>query len=515
MVTFRVVLILLVSVIFSVDISLAKTLESIFNHSGFNTAHYQYTPTYYVGTENCDDDGAGTQDTPFCSVQTGLDKLEAGDVLMILNGVYHERVYLANSGTEDSPIVVTGESLDAIIDAGCPDYPCDESIIDAGEEFLNLEDDNEPLYSGFFIGWGEYITLDGFTVRNAPTHGVEVVDATGVTIHNMRVQNAVMSVINVYDSFDLSILNNEISGGNLGWITAEGRTIHITFEEAVSIVNTDRFEIANNHLHDGFKEGIVVKVGSRNGQVHNNLIERLCSVGIYIDEAHHTDVFGNTISDIGFIRNTVSDIGRRGDDVQRCDEVLSGLLNFDSGNETGTLDYEPGDGIMLAVGDLGYGLDTGELSNIRIFQNIVKDVNVGCMVLWDELRETGRAEPGTLENVEIFNNVFYNCARSRAGWGPGIILDSSAVGAQIYNNIIAGASDSILDDGSDTRISNNLFFLAGNPVGEQSIAEDPLFIDPDAGDFGLQSGSPAIDAGRNVGLPYAGNAPDIGAIESD
>ncbi len=193
----------------------------------------------------------------------------------------------------------------------------------------------------------------------------------------------------------------------------------------------------------------------------------------------------------------------------------SDVLNYDSGNETGTLDYEPGDGIMLAVGDLGYGLDTGELSNIRVYQNVVKNVNVGCMVLWDELRETGRAEPGTLENVEIFNNVFYNCARSRAGWGPGIILDRSAVGAHIYNNIIVMASDSILDEGSDTIISNNLFFLAGNPVGEQSIAEDPLFIDPEARDFRLQSGSPAIDAGIDVGLPYTGNAPDIGAIESD
>jgi len=42
---------------------------------------------------------------------------------------------------------------------------------------------------------------------------------------------------------------------------------------------------------------------------------------------------------------------------------------------------------------------------------------------------------------------------------------------------------------------------------------DPLFTNPGAGDFTLQAGSPAINAGVDVGLSYCGTAPDCGAYE--
>lgn len=42
---------------------------------------------------------------------------------------------------------------------------------------------------------------------------------------------------------------------------------------------------------------------------------------------------------------------------------------------------------------------------------------------------------------------------------------------------------------------------------------DPSFTNAGAGDFTLQAGSPAINAGVDVGLPYSGPAPDCGAYE--
>jgi hypothetical protein len=43
--------------------------------------------------------------------------------------------------------------------------------------------------------------------------------------------------------------------------------------------------------------------------------------------------------------------------------------------------------------------------------------------------------------------------------------------------------------------------------------EHPMFVDPDAPDYHLQAGSPLIDLGIDVGLPYCGSYPDIGAYE--
>lgn len=46
----------------------------------------------------------------------------------------------------------------------------------------------------------------------------------------------------------------------------------------------------------------------------------------------------------------------------------------------------------------------------------------------------------------------------------------------------------------------------------ETISANPLFVNPPA-DYTLQPGSPLIDAGVDVGLPYVGAAPDIGAFE--
>lgn len=52
-----------------------------------------------------------------------------------------------------------------------------------------------------------------------------------------------------------------------------------------------------------------------------------------------------------------------------------------------------------------------------------------------------------------------------------------------------------------------------NLVYRNNIISNPLFVNVGVGDYHLQSSSPVINKGINVGLPYSGSAPDLGAYE--
>jgi hypothetical protein len=96
--------------------------------------------------------------------------------------------------------------------------------------------------------------------------------------------------------------------------------------------------------------------------------------------------------------------------------------------------------------------------------------------------------------------------------------------AALYNNTF------YKNLGSALKIENNAVVDYKNNLpwanGSGNIGFDPLFANPSGADFRLCQGlsspvarcphrSPAIDAGVNVGLPFSGAAPDLGAKESN
>lgn len=67
-----------------------------------------HAATYYVSPTG-DDNSAGTKSSPLRSIQEGAQRAQPGDVVLVLEGVYRERVAPTRSGEPGRPIVYRGE----------------------------------------------------------------------------------------------------------------------------------------------------------------------------------------------------------------------------------------------------------------------------------------------------------------------------------------------------------------------------------------------------------------------
>jgi predicted outer membrane repeat protein len=148
----------------------------------------------------------------------------------------------------------------------------------------------------------------------------------------------------------------------------------------------------------------------------------------------------------------------------------------------------------------------------------------------------GGAYAGTYAGtVTLTNNTFSGNSADHRGGGIYIFLQLGTATANIFNNIVWdnmanwGGDIYVRDVGQTVNLYNNdysdFFIRDGNNLLQgNNINTDPLFVDPDNGDYHLQADSPCIDQGD----PYApelpdtdfegddriiGDAPDIGADE--
>jgi hypothetical protein len=126
------------------------------------------------------------------------------------------------------------------------------------------------------------------------------------------------------------------------------------------------------------------------------------------------------------------------------------------------------------------------------------------------------AYEGRIRNISIYNNVLY-------GNDIGIEISADDVdGVMIKNNIFLSnryTQTDITSRINNLVISHNLYHqpasVGSGAHDDNPIWGDPMFVNAPGGDFHLQPNSPAIDAGVDLGLPFNGVAPDLGAFETE
>jgi parallel beta-helix repeat protein len=435
-----------------------------------------------------DDANTGTAEKPWRSIPHGVSLLNPGDTLTVRRGTYEvtDLIRISRKGNANQWFTIRGESGQAVaIDGMKADFS-------SGSQY--------PYNNGILqVENSSYVRIRNLVIRNSHRAGINIQDSDHIDVVNCTVRNSLCPGIAAWQGCTaIRILGNTVINANdpaMSWTPFTGSEAP---HEAISMAGPSFFEVAWNRVRDCKKEGIDIKETSAHGKVHHNLVQDCARQGLYID-----GWFG-VLEDIELSANV----------VRECEA-----------------------GIAISSED---GPDTKDLN---IHHNLVYNNRATGLFF----SRWGADNPR--ENIRVFNNTFV-----RNGWGPNFsgdpqywlsggcyLYSTNLRDLEIRNNLFdrnkpfeIGYSERYGSDGlsqQNIRIEYNLIFDINTvPIpfhmatwakdwvtttkGENAVQGDPLFTNPEAGDFTLRPGSPAVDAG-DPGEAYLdpdGTRNDIGAF---
>ncbi|MFA5104310.1 MAG: fibronectin type III domain-containing protein [Candidatus Margulisiibacteriota bacterium] len=365
------------------------------------------------------------------------------------------------------------------------------------------------------------VSIESLSVHdNAGLAAIYVAPAPGIACGNNTVSNC--EVYNITGSRVLLAISSALNG--IG--------ISLNGPDGTSLVNTN--EVLNNTVHDCGAYGISVNGGSDNLISGNTTY--LCGwsgISLTGEDQTRRNIIEN---------NTVYENCRAKDDCAGINVFRAGNDNIVRYNIVHDQYYDTSGG---RLGSAGIRFDGNTISGShlmpstgnRAYYNIVFNEYYGCQAY-------------CFNNVEFSNNVIYNTAN----FGIWIMSDSPSEYIDhtiVKNNIVQTTTGHFIANIYTTNpdFDNNIYFpdtgtkfiwqsigqassesnlsgWKGHGEESHSSSAEPLFIDaansdPAIKNFHVQSSSPAINAGANVGLTRdfagtgvpIGSAPDIGVYE--
>ncbi|MBW2528111.1 MAG: right-handed parallel beta-helix repeat-containing protein [Deltaproteobacteria bacterium] len=188
------------------------------------------------------------------------------------------------------------------------------------------------------------------------------------------------------------------------------------------------------------------------------------------------------------------------------------------------IDVKNADGLII-TGNTTWGFPN---QKNMVFQKGPANIHVECNVLHSGLSgvEFRGEDGGTVENVTFLRNLLHD-------FDEFALKFDGTVGAEVFNNtFVDAASDGLRIEGAGLAsavVQNNLWLRTGAVEAGSFTADHNGFFDVGTisiasgsdvnanpsldGNYLLTAGSPMIDAGTDVGLPFSGTAPDLGFHE--
>lgn len=235
--------------------------------------------TYFVAV-NGDDNGPGSFDHPWATINHAASQARAGDTIIVRGGRYRlsAQVRPLHSGRANAWITFLG-------------YPGEEPVLDATMIPRSSVVRNGLDNGVFQVEDVSYVRVINLAIANSHDAAFTVRDSSHVALINNSTTSTFSSGIAVWDTRNdgratrhIQIIGNTIVKANNGDLAPpdvprQAETPH----EAISVSGATDFEVAYNHVNGSGKEGIDIKGASKDGKVHHNVVNGLNRQGIYVD----------------------------------------------------------------------------------------------------------------------------------------------------------------------------------------------------------------------------------------
>jgi hypothetical protein len=439
--------------------------------------------TYFVDATNGSDTNNGSSDYPWQTVQKVVDSsFNDGDSILFKRGetwtlsatleVPRDGLTFGAYGSGADPILDGNKAIDNVVETNTKD---------------NLKFENLYVKQGTAFG----ISVNASS--NVTLTNIEASDCGNDNIiFTGNSQNCTATNITSHDAYENAPGPREscleIKDGCHD-IVIDGATLYNSIDAGLAILSHDPLQgdcfpynitIRNVSCYNNTTMGIIVGKQDDEANSDRNILIEDCVVvtgtanGIYIAETG-----GETIEGLTFRRVTVNTL----DTANQFPLRLLGKALFENCVFAGTYPSQVDNN-----GD-------GTFSNCVFYRNASGTLQIKNSPVSTKLRNciiysTGQTTID-FQSITGTEDVDYNLYYNEA-------VDPVAGASYKWNGVAKNWADWKADTGQD----------ANSPT-----PADPLFVDAANGNYIINSGSPAINTGTDVGIYYQGSAPDIGHYE--
>lgn len=443
--------------------------------------------SYYVdGANGCDENAGTSIEGAWKTLDRANAALEPGDTCIVRGGVYSDsQIAPARSGRADARITYAA-------------YEGEKPEVTGGR-------------SGSIVLLADrsYVTVRGFAIHSATEHDW-IVRISGEQAQHNRIESC--------DVTDPEGYAPVVIAEGASYNTVTGCTVHDTGggdEQSGDCIvmngGAHHNTIVGNRCYNGCHSQIMALKGSHHNVIQDNECystrREWAGAGVNLPlGADDNIVEGNRIHDLGYITN------------EKC------AIQIDSARNTIR------DNVIYNVGAFGIALQSyafrgtaQSASNNLVANNTVVNTGRQGLVI------ISKGESISRDN-RIVNNIVVGAPGGwydRAAWTmvfDTYHLTNSVQPGEWFGNVFernlfvherAGESDMVLYNHRGPAVSWSIPELesAYPETFRGNVEADPRFVNAEEGDFRLGAGSPALDAGLDVGFAFEGSAPDIGAVE--